>query len=225
MNVMKKIIAGVTAFALALLAPQLVQAQGTMTYLSGLSTNSTGSVAVGSDSWLAADFYTGINSGGYTLDSIQLGMADASGSPSNFLVMLYTAFIGGYVIPGSNLDTLNGSLNPTTAGIFTYTPASTLTLSNHTDYFIVLTAGTTVAGGAYNLNESTYPPNSSGNWSVGNGIIQSSNGASPWSPTPYLGIAQFAITVTGVPEPSVLGLLGLGGLAFLWHHRKSKAVQ
>ena len=69
----------------------VVQAQGTMTYLSSLSQSSTGSDPVGSDSWLAAIVWNGNNPGGYSLDSIQLGMADASGFPSNFTVMLYTA--------------------------------------------------------------------------------------------------------------------------------------
>jgi hypothetical protein len=58
-----------------------------------LSQTPTGSVSVGSDSWLAADFITGTSANGYSLDSIQLGMANASGSPTNFTVMLYSAFI------------------------------------------------------------------------------------------------------------------------------------
>ena len=108
------------------------------------------------------------NAGGYSLDSIQLGMADASGTPSNFMVMLYTAYIGGATIPGSSLGTLDGSLNPTTAGIYTFTTASNLMLSPNTIYFIVLTAGTTVANGAYEWNyENTSSYNPSDNWGGG----------------------------------------------------------
>jgi hypothetical protein len=215
------IIGGVIAFA-GILAPQIVQAQGTMTYVSSLSQTSTGSPSVGSDSWLAADFGTGNNASGYMLNSIQLGMAGASGNPSNFMVMLYSAISGGALLPGSSLGTLNGSLNPTTAGIYTYTPASNLTLLPGL-YFIVLTAGTTVANGAYSWSESAYPP-SINYWGVGNGVIHSSNGTSGWSPTPYLGIAQFAINATAIPEPGVSSLFALVGLAFLWHRRKAKAV-
>ena len=108
---MKRIImSGVITFAVVLLAPQFVRAQGTMTYLSNLDQASPGSLAVGSDSWLAALYFAGTNASGYDLNSIQLGMANASGNPSGFTVMLYSYAQG--VIPGTNLDTLNGSLNP-----------------------------------------------------------------------------------------------------------------
>jgi hypothetical protein len=221
---MKIIMSSVITFAVVLLAPQITQAQGTMTYLSSLSQTSTGSPSVGSDSWLAAPFITGPNASGYSLNSIQLGMADASGNPSGFTAMLYSAIITGAILPGSSLGTLDGSLNPVIGGIFTYTPVSSLTLSPHTYYFIVLTAGTTIANGAYSWSMSTFPPSSSGDWSAGNVVLQSGNGTSGWSPTPYLGIAQFAINATAIPEPGVLSLFGLGGLGFLWHRRKARAV-
>jgi hypothetical protein len=145
---MKTIIASLIGFTLALLAPQILRAQGT-TYMSNLGQTNAGSIAVGSDSWLATLFETGTNSSGYTLDSIQLAMAGASGSPSGFTVMLYNEQgIGGENL-GSSLGTLDGSLNPVIGGVFTYTPVSNLTLSPNTVYFIVLTSGTTVANGAY----------------------------------------------------------------------------
>ncbi len=219
---MKKIIIVGIIVSTSILAPQIVRAQGAVTYLSNLNQASAGSLAVGSDSWLAALFITGTNANGYMLNSVQLGMADASGSPSNFMVMLYTAFIGGATLPGSSLGTLNGSLNPTAAGIYTFTSVSNLMLSPNKQYYIVLTAGTMVANGAYSWSESTFPPSSSGNWSASNGILQSANGTAPWFPT--AGIAQFAITATAIPEPGVLGLFGLGGLAFLWNRRKTKSV-
>ena len=218
----KIIVVGVVVFAVALLAPQIVQAQGTMTYVSSLSQTSTGSPSVGSDSWLAAGFYTGTDPSGYTLSSIQLAMTDASGNPNGFTVMLYTAISGAGPLPGSSLGTLDGSLNPVTGGIFTYTPGSSLTLSPNASYFIVLTAGTIVANGAYSWSENTFPASSSGGWFAENGVLQSSNGTSHWSAIP--GIGQFAINATAIPEPGVLGLFGLGSLAFLWHRRKAKAV-
>ncbi len=139
---MKNIIISSVIVLTSILAPQIIQAQGTMTYLSNLGQPSDGSNTVGNDSWLAALFYTGTNSTGYTLNSIQLGMADASGNPSNFMVMLYSAVGVTGIFPGSSLGTLDGSLNPTTAGIYTFTTASNLMLSPDTQYFIVLTAGT-----------------------------------------------------------------------------------
>jgi hypothetical protein len=224
MNVMKKIIAGVTAFALALLAPQLVQAQGTMTVLSNFDQTTAGSIAVGSDSWLFEAFRTGTNPSGYVLNSIQLEMAAGSGNPSNFTVMIYNNPPAG-VSPGNSIGTLNGSLNPVAGGIFTFTTASSITLSSSKMYFIVLTAGTTVANGAYEwdyTSVNSYNPN--GGWS-GTGDFSSSSDGSDYSNYNYLSgdYAQYAINVTDVPEPGVLGLSALGGLAFLWHHRKSKA--
>ena len=174
---MKAIIGGIIVFAVAL-APQIVQAQGTMTYLSNLNQASAGSLAVGSDSWLAAGFGTGNNANGYVLNSIQLGMTDASGNPSNFTVMIYANAGPTGIFPGSSLGTLDGSLNPATGGIFTYTPASNLTLSPSTFYYIVLTAGTTVANGAYDWSyagANSYNP--SGGWFSLGGIWTSSNGS------------------------------------------------
>jgi len=205
------------------MAQQVTQAQGIM-YLSNLSQASSGSLAVGTNSWLAAGFQTGTNAGGYWLDSIQLAMTDASGNPSAFVAMLYdqSSDLSGFS-PGSSLCTLNGSLNPVTGGIYTYTPASSLTLSPNTIYFIVLTAGTTVANGAYEWNYTgTYSYNLIDNW-VGGMDWGSANGSlGSWRPVgtyPY-DYPQYAIDATAVPEPGALSLLGLGGLCFLWHRRR-----
>ena len=210
--------------AAALSAPQISQAQGTMTYLSNLQQSSAGSLAVGSDSWVAADFRTGTNTGGYLLDSVQLAMTDASGNPSGFTVMLCSATVGVGNSPGTSLGTLEGSLNPTTAGIYTYTPASSLTLSPRTIYFIVLTAGTTLANGA---NEWGYTSTSSYNPSDGwwGGLAFGSNDGSSWyAPGPPFYYPQYAIAATAVPEPGVLSLFVLSGLGFLWYRRKAKTV-
>ena len=76
--------------AFLLLAARVASAQGTTTFLSNIGQPSSGSLAVGSDSWLAAGFVTGTDASGYLLDSIQLGLASSTGSPSDFTVMLYT---------------------------------------------------------------------------------------------------------------------------------------
>ena len=219
---MKTIINCIIGFAVALLAPQIVQAQGTMTYLSNLDQASAGSLAVGSNSWSAMLFNSGTNLNGYTLDSIQLGMADASGNPSGFTAMLYSARIGFGPLPGSNLCTLDGSLNPVIGGIYTFTSISNVMLSPSTVYFIVLTAGTAVANGAYDWSyASANSYNPSGGWFT-LGDVWTSSDSSHWYTTGDS--ARFAINAIPVPEPGVLSLVGLVGLAFLWHRRKAKAV-
>jgi hypothetical protein len=221
----KTIVVGILILALGALTPPYAQAQGTL-YLSSLSPTSTGSVAVGSDSWLAAGVYTGNNAGGYSLNSIQLGLTDATGNPSGFGVMLYSEAQGtGSILPGSSLGTLTGSSDPGTVGTYIYTAPSGLSLSPATVYFIVITSGTKVSNGSYNWSESAYPPGVSA-WGLGiNGIDTSNNGTSDWSPTPYLGIAQFAIYATPAPEPGVLGLFALGGLLVAFQRRKMSSLQ
>jgi hypothetical protein len=198
---------GILVLAAILLAPQIIQAQGT-TYLSNLGLTPTGSNPVGSDSWLAAEFQTGNNLSGYTLNSIDLEMADASGTPDGFTVMIYSTFPGAG-IPKSSIGTLNGSANPSTIGIYTYTPATSLTLSQYTVYFVVLTAATPVADGAYNWSNSgayTYNPN--GGWLTVEKGWTSSDGSSWNGSTTFY--PQFAITATPVPEPSAETFLGFG---------------
>jgi hypothetical protein len=223
----KTIISGIIASVFGLLAPQIIQAQGT-TYLSNLDQSSVGSVAVGSDSWLAGIFNTGTNySGGYVLNSIQLAMANASGNPSGFQVMLY-ASTGGSQLPRTLLATLDGSLNPVTSGIYTYTPDTTLTLLPNGAYDIVLTAGTAVANGAYEWSYAdinSYNP--SGGWHALPdglaGVWTSSNGSPPWTPNESA-FPQFAINGTAVPEPGVLSLFALCGFFLVWRRRKAKVI-
>ena len=224
MPYMKRVILlAILAFALAVLSPQLAQAQGTL-YVSSLGLTSSGSSSVGSDSWLAADFWTGTNAGGYSLNSFQLALADASGNPSGFTAMLYTEVGDAAPLPGSSLGTLNGSLSPVTGGIYTYSPASDLALLPNTSYFIVLTAGTAVANGAYEWSfANTFAPTISGGW-IGGRILLSSSVGLNWEPVPSA-LPQFAIYATpAVPEPSILGLLALGGFFLVRHRRKAKAI-
>jgi hypothetical protein len=83
---------------------------------------SAGGEAVASDSWIAAGFGTGTNANGYDLDTIQLAMTGATGGPSGFTAMLYSAAGTFGIFPGSNIGTLNGSANPSNAGTYSYTP-------------------------------------------------------------------------------------------------------
>lgn len=221
----KLIISGIFLFGVGLPAPRLVQAQGTLS-LSNLGMTSTGSAPVGSDSWLGMDFRSGTNAGGYLLNSVQLALGNASGNPSGFTAMIYANGnipIGDYI--GHNIGTLNGSLDPVTAGIYSYSPISDLTLSPGTEYYLVLTAGTPVANGTYNWSYTdTFPPTQTGGWLGGSYFVTSQVGTYGWGPPPQLRghYAQFAIYATElpVPEPSTFSLLVLGGLWLLRRKRR-----
>lgn len=72
----------------------------------------------------------------------------------------------------------------------------------------------------------TYSYNPSDGW-VAALTLGSSDGTSSWrrlGASQQYDFSQFASDATAIPEPGVLGLLGLGGVAFLWHSRKAKAV-
>ena len=198
-----------------LVASQITHAQE-MGYVSNLGQSSSENYGIGNNSWYAAEFRTGSNTGGYSLDSVQLAMTDASGNPSGFTVMVYSAVDTGGPFPGSSLDTLTGSLNPTSADIYTYTPDSSLTLLPSTHYFIVLTGGTAVANGAYQWNEGgNYTQD--GGWLAFAGPAFSSNGSN-WGYVP--GYPRYAITATAIPEPGVLSLFATSCLNFLWQRRR-----
>ena len=206
------IITGMSVLALALLAPQAAQSQGTM-YVSSLGQPSTGSVAVGSDSWQAEFFATGKNPGGYLLNSIQLAMAPASGAPSQFIVALYSAHDPIAHRPDSSLGILAGSSDPETSGIYNYT-ASGVTLPPSTYYYVVLTSGTTVSSGFYAWSFNNSPPVTSGGWGGTQNLFNSSDGSS-WH-FAYED-PQFSVTATVVPEPDTLSLLALAGLlSYAW---------
>ena len=222
---MKTSIVSTIVLAVALLAPQISQAQGTV-YLSNLSQTPITNRPVGSDSWLAESFATGTNAGGYLLNSVQLAMTNASGNPSGFTLMLYSAILNGELFPGNSLATLSGVENPATNGIYTYLPSSDIALSPGTAYYLVLTAGTTVADGAYNWNLAFPNYNQPGGWHASVGVTGPDNYTSlngvNWIPT---GISpQFAISGMAIPEPDILSLFALGSLSFLWQRRKAKAL-
>jgi hypothetical protein len=207
----------IIVLAFVLSAPQTSHAQGT-TYVSTLGLTPTGSASVGSDSWLAQLFQTGTNAVGYLLDSVQLAFTNASGNPSGFKAMIYNngAAPSG-VNPGTNLCTLNGSLDPVTTGVYTYTPTSSLALPPRTAYFIVLTAGTPVANGTYMWSvASPGAPSVSDGWGANLALRSSSDGSNWRFPTPYT-FAQFAISGTPVPESTAIALLALGGGLLLCH--------
>jgi hypothetical protein len=212
---MKKTIFMAIVLATESFAPSFVQAQGTL-YVSNLGQTPTGSAAIGSDSWIAQSIITGTDSSGYTLNSIQLLMDAASGSPSGFNVSIYSSAGG---TPQNNLGNLVGS-DPSAGGIFTYT-ASGLALSDSTIYYVVVTSATLVAQGAYIWSMASL---SDGNdqWQIDDLYYSSANGSS-WAVGARGDAFQLAVYATPVPEPRLYALAGLG-LACLsfWRRKQGK---
>jgi hypothetical protein len=197
----------VTALSVFTTRPML--AQGSL-FASNLGEADSATASALGANWLAAEFTTGTNTGGYALDSIGLLFSDASGDPGNgFVLMLYTNSSGQ---PGGSIGTLSGSSAPDTAGTYTYT-ASGITLSALTPYWVV--ARPTALTGPYlwdDLTSINYV--SSDGWSMNTTRYDSSDAhGSDW--TSNSGDAlQFAVDATPVPEPQTIVLAGLG-LLFL----------
>jgi hypothetical protein len=214
-----KFIRNILILALGVLTAQIALAQGTL-YVSNVGETPTGSAAVASDSWIAQSIITGTNSGGYALDSIQLLMDAASGSSGGFAVSVYSS-LGGQ--PYNNLGSLAGS-DPSDGGLFTYTAAG-MELSPSTFYFVVVTAATPVAQGAYVWSGANTPPYvGNQQWTVYDFYESSSDGSS-WTGHTRQDVFQMAIYATAAPEPGVLGLFALGGLLVALQRRKTRPVQ
>jgi hypothetical protein len=205
--------------SLFIILSQLSSAQGTL-QVSNIGQVSTGSAPIGSDVWIAQLFYTGNNSGGYDLDSIQLLMDATSGSPGGFSVSIYGLNSNGSLLPGSNLGSLSGS-DPAGGGIFTYT-ASGLMLSPSTFYFVVLTTATPIAQGAYNWS-AVNSPTINNDWEIYQDYCYSPNGLG-WRSNSHQDVFQLAINATAIPEPSALSLLLLGGGVFLYVRTRKQQV-
>ena len=200
-----------------LFAPSLVEAQGTVR-VSNVDQTPTGSMGVDSDSWIAQSFRTGTNGGGYMLDSIQLLMNAATGSPSGFSVLIYSNLGNG--VPGSSLGSLSGS-DPVGGGLLTYA-ASDLLLSPSTSYFVVVTAEAPVMQGVYNWSSVANGFASSDGWSIPVSYSNSTDGSS-WTWHLRQDVFQLSIDATLIPEPSAMSLIFLAGLMVGWHSFRKSA--
>jgi hypothetical protein len=215
---MKKMTLFAIVLGAELLLRQVAAAQGT-SYISNLGQPTIGSGRVASDSWLAQPFTTGTNSSGYVLDSVQLLMGAASGSASGFTASIYSS--PGNGAPGSSLGSLSGA-DPRAGGLFSY--ASNLILSPSTFYFLVVTATTHTAQGAYEWSAAdsfgSITVAAGDPWTIPDFYYSSANGSS-WTFNPRQNIFQFAINGTSVPEPGVSAMLACGGFCLLWMRRRA----
>jgi hypothetical protein len=196
-------------------------AQGT-TYVSTLGQPPDSSLAVGSDSWIAQSFVTGTNTGGYLLNSVQLRMDVVSGMPAGLNVFLYT---GLFSASPTNLGRLSGPDSPS-AGTFTYS-ADGITLmpsggyGEHTDYYIVLSAATPIAQGAFSWSTSgDAGGDGPERWFIPAGYFFSNDGLS-WNLNRSYTM-QIAVNASAIPEPPILPLILLGSGFLVGAHRRKK---
>jgi hypothetical protein len=189
--------------------------------VSNTGTPSTGSIAIGSDSWGAAFFRTGTNAAGYIVNSVQVLMSPEAGMPSDLVVSIYTYKSR---FPGTSLGSLTG-VDPIGGGIYSYSTAG-IALAASTDYFLVLTSMTPSSQGFFNWNTTTNASfNSDNSWKIGFGgrglaYLRSLDGIN-WSGLGSLTeTTQFAINSTRAPEPSLSALLSLGLTGFGFWRRK-----
>jgi len=199
----------------ALFAAQMAQAQGTL-YVSNIGQGSFANPGVSSISWVAQLFETGNDSGGYVLNSVQLGIGTASGTPSGFNVSIYSDV---NFTPDQNLGNLTGSTGPFSAGLYTYS-ASGMALAPSTEYFIVASAATPTTQGYFVLTGAPAGGTEGlDQWLIQTSIASSDSGLDWIHGRPFA--VEAAIYATAIPEPPpwVLGLLG-GGFAFYLRARK-----
>ena len=202
----------------AFFSAQPARAQGTMahaqgtTYLSNLGQVSAGRFMVGSDFWIAQNFHTGTNAGGYSLKSVQLPTLPAVGNPSGFAVLVYSQSSINGIFPGSILGGLTGP-DPTAGGTFNYNTGG-LWLAPNEAFFLVATAATPTATGAFpwSFASSFFGAESSEGWGLSGFRWSSADGVN-WNRVVGATFFQFAMIATAVPEPSswLLLLLGLAG--------------
>ncbi len=211
---MKKRVVIAVVLAVELFVTQPAPAQGTL-YLSNLGHSPVASGAVGSDSWLAESFITGTNAGGYVLNSVQLLMDAASGSPSGFTVSIYSS---SNAMPQSNLGNLSGSTTPITPGTYTYF-ASGIMLSPSALYAVVLAATTPIGTGAYDWSITTGGSTSDQLWEY-HLSYNSSDGLS-WDYSRSSSF-QLGIYATEVPEPSSSLLILLGSGVFIYVRNRNQ---
>jgi hypothetical protein len=212
------------ALGVELLVVRIAAAQGTI-YLSNLGEAPVGNGPVGGDSWFAQPFVTGTNATGYSLNTVQLLMDAAVGSPSGFTAAIYSS--PGDGPPIAYLGSLTGS-DPAAGGIFSFA-SSGLVLSRSTYYSVVITAATPVSQGAYawsaadSFGRIFVAPGDP--WAIPDNYYSSTDGSS-WTFNPRFNIFQLAIdaTANAVPEPGVSGLLVFGGMCFLCMRWRGKPI-
>lgn len=193
-------------------------AQGTL-YLSNLGEAVYGGETPSTNLWFAHAFTTGVNSGGYSLDAVQLLINFGSPLATSFTVSV-RGNSGTGSGPGAQMGVLSGPV-PTTNGVFSYSAAN-ISLAPVTTYWVAVTADNPDRIGTRWSDTTSTNYASIGGWQLAtdNGMV-SLDGIN-WSARAGTSPSQFAITATAIPEPSVVALFFLGGGWLAWAFRGRK---
>lgn len=208
---------------LALTVFAAVPADADTTAVSSLGTPSFDGTVVYNAQWLADRFDTGSDTRFLKISSITIGFVSGGGT-GGYFVDIYD---GSATQPINLLATLSGSTNPNTAGNFTYTPTSSLTLDPSTTYWLV--EGSTTSTGFYQPTYVTSPSSFSGHgWNITGTYIFSGDSGSHWAGGASNGPTQYRIGVTFVPEPQTYamfgGILSLGTIMLLHRRRLTESA-
>jgi len=179
---------------------------GATAYLSNMGAPFEG-YGIGTN-WTAQSFETGTNSSGYILNSITIPMLGTDGNPTNGFALAVFSKKG--VFPGSSLEVLAGSSDPSVYSTqYVYTSTGLL-LQPSTIYWIVASATT-----PYYFWPTTHAQDytSADGWfldTVGSSRATFDPVKHTWTvnPTSTYGTQNFILDATAVPEPSSLALSG-----------------
>ena len=150
----------------------------------------------GNDRQASTGFTTGSNASGYSLESVTFNISDITGSPSNFVLAIYSDSSGD---PGTSSEVLSGT-TPSSTGEHTFT-ASSFNLSANTTYHVVMTATGSPDNNFFRWGQNaSNSETSSDGWTIADDGLTSSNGGTSWSGNDGIS-GLFSIQATAVPEP------------------------
>lgn len=218
----------IAAFALlSLLGSRFAMAVSTVSNLSNAAVLETGLFTGyfpeegGAEVRVAMPFVTG--SLGSTLNSVDLNIEGTTGTAPIIVSIFGDSATQPGEFPGSALEVLSGASSPSLNQIYSYTSSGT-SLSASSRYWLVLsTANTGTLDTSYfwHVTEDASEISPAG-WTIGNGPAAYSSLDGEWIGVTELASTNsgmFAVNATLVPEPTALGLLGLGSLVALRRRR------
>jgi hypothetical protein len=186
------------AFALSL-PPQLATAQGNLVVNGGFDTDASG--------WIAT--YIGAN-GGYQ---------PSKGDPGGFFFLDNTPSPSTYPTISQTINGLIPTDSYVVSGNYAYSDNYGSGSSTDPSFGVAI-------NGIF-LFEATIPTNA--DWQNFSFLYTATSASAVLSLSSQVNGTTISylidnISMYAVPEPGILSLLGLGGLAFLWHRRKAKAI-